>query len=501
MDVFKKFELAATSFPEKTAIVHETVRITYQDLLSAVNRFAAFLTGEGVKERDVVGLHSDNSIAYVVAYLAAAKENLIVVPLDVRYTQEELMRIVEDCQPNYYVVDKFRPLIEQNSLATASPLKYFRDGDIELGLAQTTTPHVRHPRLHEDDFVVQYSSGSTGRPKGILLTQKGLAHKLQNWCATLEINEQDVFLNTLTLSHCYGLYVHTLAALFSGATLVMVSLNMITPKRIALLIEEHGITVFGSLPYMFQLLSDLPANYTPDFSKVRYFISGSAPLNEKVARQFAARFGRQINQVFGLTEIGLITFNKNVEDPMSTGQLTINMEARVIGDNGQPCADGEVGELVVRCASIANGYLAHPEDEQEMFKDGWLHTKDFVYRQNGYFYVAGRKSQFINVGGNKVSPTEIEACLANFTGIAESAVVGVADEFLGQRLVAFVCTDQVIDLNDVLVHCRDYLAPYKVPHQVLVVSEIPKSPLGKVLKDKLVDTHITRAERHPENVG
>ncbi|WP_245569049.1 class I adenylate-forming enzyme family protein [Nocardia concava] len=490
--LYNKLAAAAARFPTKTAIIHESASISYADLDAAVQSFSSFLTKQGVERRTVVGLHADNSIAYVVAYLAAARNDLIVVPLDVRYTEDELTRIIDDCRPAFFICDHMRPVV--GSAAAGGVLQQWRHESTGVGLHFAGVPELpqRHPRLGDDDFVIQYSSGSTGRPKGILLTQVGLANKMDNWCATLEIDHDDVFLNTLTLSHCYGLYVHTLAALFSGSTLVMVSLNMITPKRVALLIEQHGATVFGSLPYMFQLLTELPQNFVPDFSQVRYFISGSAPLNEKTAREFYARFGRHINQVFGLTEIGLITFNKVVGDPMSTGRLTVNMEARVLAENGSPCTDGEVGELVVRCASLANGYLSHPGDEQEMFVNGWLHTKDFVYRQEGAFYVAGRKSQFINVGGNKVSPSEIEACLVNHPGVVEVAVVGVADDFTGQRVVAFVRGDSTLDSARLLVHCRDFLAPYKVPQQVIVVPEIPKSPLGKVLRDKLIQVHASQ---------
>lgn len=493
MELYRKFAAAAARAPAKAAIVHESVSVSYAGLDAAVQSFSAFLEAQGVPRRAVVGLHADNSIAYVVAYLAAARNDLVVVPLDVRYTTDELARIIEDCHPDYFIADQARPVVEA-AAAGVVPLSW-QHGSDGVGLCFVAVPgqRERHPRLGDDDFVIQYSSGSTGRPKGILLTQAGLVNKLDNWCATLEIGSDDVFLNTLTLSHCYGLYVHTLAALFSGATLVMVSLNMITPKRIALLIGQHGVTVFGSLPYMFQLLAELPSGYVPDFSRVRYFISGSAPLNEKTARDFAARFGRHINQVFGLTEIGLITFNKSVIDPMSTGRLTANMEARIVAEDGRPCADGEVGELVVRCASLANGYLSHPDDEREMFIDGWLHTKDFVYRQDGAFYVAGRKSHFINVGGNKVSPSEIEACLATCPGVAEAAAAGIADDFTGQRVVAFVRGQAGLEPARLLAHCRDYLAPYKVPQQVIVVPEIPKSPLGKVLRDKLLAAYLVPA--------
>ncbi|WP_171262898.1 class I adenylate-forming enzyme family protein [Acinetobacter sp. ANC 4169] len=499
-NIYKRFHQTAIRLPNKCAIRYEQRSIDYQNLLQAVERVGKQFEQANLIPGTVIALYCDNTIEYIVAYLAAARNQLVLATLDVRYTDAELAAIVAESRPEYILVEKDRPFVHSVSAGLESGHIIEVQDDLSLFLIPLNHQLPRHPELTPTDFIIQYSSGSTGTPKGIRLSQYGLINKLENWIATLSILEDDVLLNTLTLSHCYGMYVHTLTALFSGATVVMLNLAMLTPRRIATTIEEQGVTVFGSLPYMYQLLADLPQNYQPDFTQVRYFISGSAPLNEKTAKDFMLRFNRPINQVFGLTEIGLITFNRNVNDVMSTGCLTANMEARIINAQGEDVAEGEVGELLVRCASMANGYLGHSEEEKNNFVDGWLHTQDFVYRSNDYFYVAGRKSHFINVGGNKVSPVEIEACLTTHPAVKEAAVAGINDDYTGEQIIAFVVMAHPATSSELLVHCRAYLAAYKVPTRIIQVSSIPKSPLGKILKKNLLEDWLRESNQSVQKV-
>lgn len=490
--LIKQFDAMAALGGERPALVEDKRSVSYCELQACVARMVEALRGAGVGERMRVAVEGVNSAEFVAAYLALATLGACVVPIDGRLSATEVGAILDDCAPNAYLLfGGASPLAAwldehgagQSALARCKVAGWDGDGATLLADLQ------RHPHgaAMPGDLVIQYSSGSTGLPKGIILSAEAIAHKVSNWNATLEIDAQDVFLCTLTLSHCYGMYVHTLAGLLAGATVVLPDLATLTPGRIARLIGEHGVTVFGTLPYMYQLLLALPAERL-DLSTVRYLISGSAPLPEVTATAFRDKFARNLNQVYGLTEIGLITFNKSGSEPMSLGHLTANMQARILDDQG---TEAEVGELVVRCPSMARGYLHNPEDEQTMFRDGWLHTKDVVRRlPDGTFQMCGRLSQFINVGGNKVAPSEVENALLSHSEVQEVAVVGRRHALTTEEVVAFVVARDPAALptpRELLTHCQKSLSPYKQPRDILLVKALPKSPLGKVLKAQLFE--------------
>lgn len=492
INLVQQFAAVAALGGERPALVEDARTVSYGELHACTARMVEALRAAGVGERMRVALEGVNSAEFVAAYLALATLGACVVPIDGRLSAAEVGAIVGDCAPNAYLL-----------FGAASPLAAWLDGRDAGQGALTRSPIAGcagaaatlvsdlaanpHGAALAGDLVIQYSSGSTGLPKGIILGSEAIAHKVGNWNATLEIGAGDVFLCTLTLSHCYGMYVHTLAGLLAGAKVVLPDLATLTPGRIARLIGEHGVTVFGTLPYMYQLLLALPAERL-NLATVRYLISGSAPLPEVTATAFRDKFGRNLNQVYGLTEIGLITFNKTGDEPMSLGRLTANMQARVLDDQGQ---EAELGELVVRCPSMARGYLSNPEDQQAMFRDGWLYTKDIVRRMpDGTLQMCGRLSQFINVGGNKVAPGEVENALLSHAQVQEVAVVGRRHALTTEEVVAFVVArdrDAPPTPRELLAHCHKSLSPYKQPRDIRLVPSLPKSPLGKVLKAQLFE--------------
>lgn len=484
-----RVEDVARVYKDKVAIFGDCRAVTYGELSEDISIISNQLSSISLGQRNIVAIESPSGFDYVAFFLAAAKAGVCIVPIDTRSTEDEIKSIFEDCSPNAYVI------FDQNGrlakvLSESDTVKKVHIGGKTAKCDSFFLETEIHPieQLEDGDLVVQYSSGSTGNPKGILLTQKSLYAKVFNWASTLEVSDSDVFLNTLTLSTCYGMYMHVLPAIISGASVFMMDIKSVLPTRIAEVIREHKITIFGTLPNMYQMFLRLPDGMI-DFSSVRYLVCGGAPLSETTARSFEKRFNRYVNQVYGITEIGLICFNKKPEDSMLLGKATVNMEIKVVDDNGNPCAAGEPGELLARCDSIARGYLNKPEDQAAMFKDGWLHTKDIVqFFDNGIFKMCGRISQFINVSGNKVSPIEVESCLLSHGSVAEAAVVGSRSDTTIEQILAYIVLGPDAEDTDASVlvkHCAKSLAPYKIPSKIFFVKEFPRSPMGKVLKEKL----------------
>ena len=489
--LINQFDKICQQYASKDAILSKKGNISYSELEKLINTIRQTLSDAGLKPRQTIAIEGINIIEFVAAYFAAAKLNICIVPIDVRLSEKEIAIILKDSQPSAYIVsDKNSSLSSiyahtknNNDTAVINIQGHITNVDIIIDPEPKNNVNIQ-----DGDLVIQYSSGSTGKPKGVVLSRDNIYHKVTNWNTSLGINETDVFLNTLTLCHCYGMYVHTMSALLAGAQVYMPDLQAITPSHIAKIIDEQNVTVFGTLPYMYQMLLMLPEDRLK-LDRVRYLISGSAPLPAVIAKKFHEKFGHHINQVYGLTEIGLITFNANPTDPNSIGTLTHNMEARIVNDIGKECQQGEAGELVVRCASMSRGYLNNPEDQSNMFKGGWLYTKDIVRQdEEGNFYMNGRISQFINVGGNKVSPSEVENVLVEHPNINEAAVLGKRNESTTEDVVAFVVLkgdSPEVSRDEIFKYCSERLSAYKMPRELNFIDSIPKSPLGKVLKSQL----------------
>lgn len=212
-------------------------------------------------------------------------------------------------------------------------------------------------------------------------------------------------------------------------------------------------------------------------------------MSETTAFEFREKFGCSLNQVYGLTEIGLVCFNTDEAKPLSLGKLTSGMRAKVLDENGHECDDGVPGELVVTCGSLSRGYVNNDEEQKDMFIDNWLHTKDIVVREGEIFRICGRLNHMINVGGNKVSPTEIEDILLTHPSVESAAIIGQRSGDM-ERIVAFVISfDKSRNLeSDLINHCRERMSAFKIPKEIRICSSFPTSSIGKILKSKLYDT-------------
>jgi acyl-CoA synthetase (AMP-forming)/AMP-acid ligase II len=484
--LYERFATVAEEHHDRTAIVSSTTSFSYAELKLLTDQMAAGLEQAGLGPATLLAVDGVNRVEYVALYLAAARTGCCVVPIDERLSPPEIDAILDECNPAVLaIIDRSGPLAGRARERTDSATPTMEVAGIRL-LVRHRRPS---PHLRSGDLVIQHSSGSTGRTKGIILSSSNIYHKVMNWNETLEISHTDVFLCSLTLSHCYGMYVHTLAGLLAGATVHLPALAGLTPRKIAELLQTLGVTVFGTLPYTYQMLAQLPPAQLR-WDKLRYAISGSAPLPESTARAMRERSGRTINQVYGLTEIGLICFNKTGTEVMSIGPATRNMRTRVLNPEGEECPVGTAGELVVQCESMARGYFDNPAEDEVMFKDGWLHTKDIVrMTAAGEFLVCGRISQFVNVGGNKVAPSEIEAALLEHEAIADVAVIGKRHDSVTETVVAFLVLKAEARQptgEELIKHCSNRLSAFKLPREFHFVDSLPRSPLGKVLKSQLV---------------
>ncbi|WP_225847773.1 class I adenylate-forming enzyme family protein [Streptomyces sp. HPF1205] len=525
------FEAAARRHPQAHALTgYDGEPVSYQALLAGVDAAARRLAPLG--RPDVLGLAVDDPATFLACYLAAARLGLVAVLLDSRLSDEQLARNAERFDVSWLAVGRDRPGAEG---AAHEDEDGHEDGDgrgdghgdgreaaegVAEGVAgegqdedRPSAGFVLRPLPGRDarraraaegyrpgDFVVHCTSGSTGEPKGIVMSQSAIAARVRLWGGDLRLTSSDVVLCALPLDHCHGIDVLTLPALTAGATVVFARGDRLTGRGMARRILRHGVTVVSGLPVMYQMLTDAQAVPDGSLASLRTVISGSAPLPVATQRRFTERFGIPLRQVYGLSEIGVICFDRDYLGGGSIGLPVSGVQWRleefaddtdgyghggVPGDGGGDGSgdDGEDGErlheLYVRGPALARGYYRDPAATAVMFQDGWLRTHDVLRADPDGWYVRGRLSGFVNVSGSKVSPLEVEAALRECPGVRDSAVAGVPGEDGSERVAALLVPGPGFDLAAVRRTLGARLLPPQLPQRYRTAGALPRTALGK----------------------
>lgn len=457
--LYADFRRVARGAPDAPAVIGYDGRAsTYEALLAAVDAAADRLAARFV-DGDVLGLAADDPFTFVALYLAAAKLDLVVVLLDSRLPEPEVDRHADKYDLSWLAVD---------DAAEAFALRPVPDADLHRHRASTG--------YAPDDFVVHCTSGSTGEPKGIVMSQAAISARVRLWGGELELTAADVVLCALPLSHCHGIDVLTLPTLLAGGTVVFARGGRLTGRGLTRLIERHGVTVMSGLPVMYQMLTSAHGAPTDALRTLRTAISGSAPLAPSTQEQFGSRYGLPLRQVYGLSEIGVICYDKDYVGGGSIGKPIAGVEWRLEPVPG----DEELHELYVRGPALARGYYRDPVAGAHMFQDGWLRTRDFVSTTPDGWHVRGRQSGFINVAGSKVGALEVEAAVRECPGVLEVAVVGVPDPASTERIAALLVAEAGFELGPLKRRLAESLLPHQLPQRYEVVPALPRTPLGKI---------------------
>ncbi len=463
--LYHALRTAALAAPRATAVVGYDGRAsTYEALLGAIDGAADCLTAQ-LEDGDVLGLAVDDPCAFLALYFAAARLGVVTVLLDSRLSEPEMERAAARFNVGRLAVDD--------------------DAD-EFGFALRAPGNAAERRAaarqgyEVDDFLIHLTSGSTGEPKGIVMSEAAIDARVRSWGGELALGGSDVVLCALPLAHCHGIDVLTLPTLYSGGTVAFARGGHLTARGLARQFETRGVTLISALPVMYQMLTAARGLQAASLATLRMAISGSAPLPLHTQERFLERFGMPLRQVYGLSEIGVICFDKAYVGGGSIGTPIAGIDWRLDPAEGDGSATEPLHELYVRGPALARGYYRDPAAEAEMFEDGWLRTRDLVVAEPGGWYVRGRRSSFINVAGSKVGPLEVEAVLRECSGVVEGAVVGVPDAVSSERVAALIVTDANFDRGTLSRQLGERLSPYQMPQRLEVATALPRTPLGKV---------------------
>jgi long-chain acyl-CoA synthetase len=463
---------AAAAWGERCALVHAGAELTYGELERRSSRAASYVASLGVRPGDRVGLQLANSPAFVTLYFAILRLGAIVVPQNPLAPGSEVDRNFDDAGAEL-------AFVERDDHRGAARRITVDDVALERLLAQ----HEPHPRVHavtaDDTAVILYTSGTTGRPKGAELTHANLT---RNADAAVEIygySADDTVLAVLPLYHSYG-QTCTLNGPFAvGARVVLA--GRFEAGRVAELIREHGVTVLLGVPTMFSDLGHLSAP-ADAFATLRMASSGGSPLPADVLERFEQRSGTTLYETYGLSETSPIASFNALLGPRRRGTVgwpIRDTEMKIVGGE-------DVGEIAIRGHNVMKGYWGNPYATHEVVDaDGWFHTGDLgTVDADGCFRIVGRLKDVIIRGGLNVYPRELEDLLHRHPAVRAVAVVGVADDRLGEEIGAAVVLEPgaAVTPTELRDWVKPQVAPHKYPRHVWIVDALPTGPTGKVLK-------------------
>jgi acyl-CoA synthetase (AMP-forming)/AMP-acid ligase II len=492
---------AARSRGTKTALIDAVSgeQLTYAELSDAVASLSCGFVAAGLKPRDVLAIYAPNSVHYPVVFFAALRAGAVVTTINPSYTERELRHQLADSQARWLVT-------VTNLLATA--LAASKDLLVSKWLtldntgppapAQSLIDYFVPARsiaieLQPDNLcVLPYSSGTTGLSKGVMLSHRNEVANIVQSQAVLEYRANDVIMAVLPFFHCYGMQIMMNAGLASGATVV-------TMPRFDLesFLQAHGrfgVTMSFVAPPIVLALAKHPQLADYDFSKLRFMMSGAAPLGAELALELGRKLGCPVVQGYGMTELGPVSHLTPIDRnrPGTCGLPVPGVEARIVDpSNASMLGSDQEGELWIRGPAVMRGYWNNPAaTAATLDADGWLHTGDIARVDGeGYLTVVDRLKELIKFKGFQVAPAELEALLVTHPAVADAAVIGLADVEAGEVPLAFVVRkpEVTVSAQDLMDFVATQVASYKQLRQVRWIDAIPKSPSGKILRRALRD--------------
>lgn len=474
--------------------------LSYRETFSRCARLVGHLTSLGLKPGDRVAIVANNCHRYLELYLGLPAAGLVIVPLNARHTAAELSYAATDAGARVLVTD--RPPEDWESLF--EHVLRLPDG-YEAALAEGDDARIADGMASDTLAGLFYTGGTTGAAKGVMLSHGNLIANAWSLMQCFRLTRQDRWLVMAPLFHAAG-SIAVLATVWTGGRQVI--LPAFNPGQALDIIEAEGVTVSLGVPTMLAAMAEEQLERPRNVSSLRLLSHGGSPIATEVLRRTNRAFpGAELLHVYGATETAPIATlmpgeEKLLDAPQarSCGQPAVGVKIAVLGDDGQPLASGEVGEVAIAGPNVMQGYWRKPEETARALSAGWYRSGDLGYLDDrSFLYLVDRSKDMIVTGGENVYSTEVEEALYSHPMVLEAAVFGIPDERWGEAVHAVVIPRGEVSMAELIAHCRPRIAGYKIPKQIDIRSEpLPKSGAGKVLKRELREPYwaIVEASVH-----
>ena len=509
--------------PEQAALHFFDQTISKGQLLRYAAGFAAALSGNGVRPGDRVALYLQNVPEFVVALLGIWRAGAIAVLVNPMNRQRELELILNDSGARALVcMADLVPVVESAREPIDASRRFVVHTSDRLPLtgADAGEPRIEPPLVGADETefwsqvragltaagpdaalvpqdpaCLTYTSGTTGPPKGAVNTHQKMLFSSRTFERWIELDEDDVILGIAPFFHITGLVGHVTTALVSGAALVV--LGRFSAELAVSEAFRHRATFSVGAITAFQAMMESPATDPAMLQSLTKIYSGGGPVPPALTAAFERSFGTYVHPIYGLTEStspAIITPSRARApvDP-ATGALAIgvpvyNTLVKIVDDDGRETPVGTAGEILIRGPQVIDGYWNNLKESANAIRDGWLQTGDIGYMDAaGWFYLIDRKKDLIIASGYKIWPREVEDVLYEHPAVRDAAVIGVPDPYRGETVRAFVSlhSPNQVEANDLIAFCKERMAAYKYPREVVILPELPKTSSGKILRRSL----------------
>jgi long-chain acyl-CoA synthetase len=496
---------SAFNFPQQHALVCGESIVTYQALNARVNRLANNLLKLGIKKGDRVAVLFHNCPEFVEVYFASAKLGSIFVPLNNLLKETELKQIIKYVSPRFLFVDpdyvefirsikKDLAFIERFIGLRGVSSTDFMDYDSMTEKGESSEPGIH---INDSDVMtIILTTGTTGLPKGVMRTHR---HNFIN--AMIDTIELNIRFDDRTIFLTPPYHVITEAVfgrhILMANTIFILREGSFNPEAFLDILTREKITMFQIVPTMIMAMLQVENIHTYDLSHLRLILYAGSPIHVSLLKRAIQTFNCQFMQMYGQTESGPLITVLRPDDHVaegssaqlaklaSAGRPVLDFEVRIVDEEGENVAIGEVGEIIARGEAMTIGYWNLPDETSKILRDGWLYTGDMGrLDEDGYVYIVDRKNDMIISGGENIYPREIEDVILQHEAVQEVAVIGVPDDYWGESIKALVVLKdgEKASGEDLIAFCKKKLASYKKPRSVEFRDELPKSANGKILK-------------------
>jgi long-chain acyl-CoA synthetase len=478
----------AGELPDAPFLRHANARWTYGEFGHRVTQVASGLRYAGVREGDVVGVILRNSPEYLEVWWAILWLGAVFNPVNPDLTGREAAGILSDSGATTVIAtEEAAAALAEHELPALRQV--ITDIDSLRGSGTVDEPE---PVASDALASLVYTSGTTGRPKGAMLSHANFLADTWMLAELAPVGRGDVMGMVLPLFHVNAQVVTTMVPLLIGAQTAM--WERFSASTFWATVAEFEPATFSAVPTMLAALLHAPGADEAETNTVRFVICGAAPLSPALFHRFEEKFGIAILEGYGLTEGTCCSTLNPFLGPRKIGSIGIptrGQEVLIMDEQGRELADGERGEVCVRGPNVMQGYFNRPDATAETLRDGWLHTGDVGYRdEDGFFFLVDRKKDMIIRGGENIYPREIEDALLEHASVQGAAVIGRPDEVRGEEVHAVLVLAEGAELDEIEQHCRERLAPFKVPSTWQVVDELPKTSTGKIDKKPLRESLV-----------
>jgi long-chain acyl-CoA synthetase len=490
-----------------TAIQQAGGNLDWTSWIGRIAQAAGMLRALGVGPGERFAILSRNSVRQAELIYAGYWSGAIPVPVNFRLAPPEIADLLEDAGCKAIAVeDRFARLFSKAPLDAWRSRTFGLSAEAEAP-ASTDLPHYdtmrdaaqpidAHDPAEDDDAITLYTGGTTGRGKGVRITHRNIVANAMQLSHIMAVREQDSYLHVSPMFHSTDLKA-TALTMHGGSH---VYIPEFTPALVLESIERFGITIGSLVPTMIIRILQDAAFGRHDISTLRIISYGTSPMAAEWIRKTMDAFpGVAMQQVYGLTETAPVlcildehaharALDGRPELLRAGGRPVAGVDLRILGEDGREVPAGESGEIVIRGPQVCRGYHARPRENAESFRHGWFHTGDIGrVDAEGFLYVLDRKKDMVITGGENVYTSEVEAAIYQHPGVHEVAVVGMPDERFGEALCAVIvpAAGVVLTPEAIIEHCRGRIGGYKIPRRVAFVEALPKSAMGKTLKQEL----------------